>query len=143
MIVEGDVPSKKIDENDFAIVVVSKRAVTKGHVLVIPKSAVGDEKEMPESVGKLADSIAKRLKSKMKARDVKREITKAFGEIVIDLIPDYGDGIDKGKAYEASDEEIQEVHDKLWVSKVEKPKVIKIKKKKANIKPIKLKRRIP
>lgn len=141
MIVDGDVPSKKVDENKEVIAVVSKRAVSKGHVLVIPKKVVSDVKGLPSSAFTLAKKIAKKLSSKMKAKDVEIQTANVFGETVIDVMPVYDKAINKGEAYEASEEEMEEVYSKLRV--VEKPKVIKIKKVKSQGKPIKLKRRIP
>jgi diadenosine tetraphosphate (Ap4A) HIT family hydrolase len=143
MIVDGDVPSKKIDENKDAIVVVSVRAVSKGHCLVLPKKPVGDANLMPASVFTLAKSVAKKIGSKLKAKSTEIQSESAFGEVVVNVIPVYDNPVNlSSQRYEVKEGELEEVWKKLRV--VKKPKVerIKIKKKKAT-KVLKLRRRVP
>src|SRR3989344_2288661 len=141
MIVDGDVPSKKVADNDDAIAVVSKRAVSKGHVIIIPKIAAAEKQNLPKSSLELAKKLGERMKSKLKAKDVQIEPFQGFGEFILNVIPIYEGKTDFSKQYEVSDGEMDEVEKLLWEPK--KKKIIKVKKKKAKIRVVKLKRRIP
>jgi histidine triad (HIT) family protein len=142
MIVDGDIPSKKIDESKDVIAVVSKRAASKGHVLIIPKKVVGEVKGLPNSAFTLAKKITKKMGSKLKTEGVEIQTASVFGEIVINVIPVYDKPIDLTQTYEASDEEIEEVYRKLRV--VKKKKLVKVKKKLSQReRAVRLRRRIP
>jgi len=60
-IVDGEIPSKKVDENEEAVAVVSVRPVSKGHVLVIPKKAITSANDIPKSAFSMAKKIAKKI----------------------------------------------------------------------------------
>lgn len=143
MIVDGDVPSKKLDENKEAVGVVSKRAVSKGHVLVIPKKAVEDSRNLPAGALSLAKKIARKMALKLKASSTEIQTSSAFGETIVNVIPVYDKPVNaNSEAYESSEEEMTGVYDLFRV--VKKPKIEKIKiKKKKQEEVLKLKRRVP
>jgi len=146
MIVDGRVPSKKIDENNDAVAVVSIRPVSKGHVILIPKKIAKDEKDLPSSAGVLAKKIAKKMVSKLKASRAEIQTSRAFDETIVNVIPVYDKPVDVNSVpYEAKEEELEEVYKKLRVVKrPPKKKVIKISSKKGKEGPVlKLKRRVP
>lgn len=145
MIVDGNVPSKKVDENKDAMGVVSIRPVSKGHVIVIPKKEVKDAKELPSGAMSLAKKIAKKMGTKLKAKRTEIQTSNVFDEVVVNVIPVYNKdvGVDS-ETYEASEDELNEVYDVLKVVKKPKKEVIKKKSKKEKEEPVlKLKRRIP
>jgi len=142
MIVDGDIPSSKVNENNDAVVVVSKRAVSKGHVLVIPKKPVGDANSMPASVFSLAKAVGKKMGTKLKCKSTEIQSENAFGEIVVNVIPVYDKPVSlSSERYEASEEEMAEIYKKLKV--VKKPKIERIKAKPKKLEVLKLRRRIP
>ena len=143
MIVDGDVPSKKIDENKDSIVVVSVKAVSKGHFLIIPKTAVGDAKLLPGSLFGLAKKTAKRISSKFDAASVEIQTEKVFGEVILNVIPVYEKPVSlNSHRYDVSESELDEVYRKLRV--VKKEKVVRIKREtKSQEKVLKLRKRIP
>jgi diadenosine tetraphosphate (Ap4A) HIT family hydrolase len=145
MIVDGDVPSKKICENSDAIGVVSVRAVSKGHVLIIPKKPVGDANSMPAGAYNLARQVGKKVTSKLKAKSTAIQTENAFGEVVINVIPIYDKPLSMtSPRYEVKEGELEEVYKLLRVVKKEKKEKIKIEKKEAPQETIlKLKRRVP
>ena len=145
MIVDGDVPSKKINENKDAVAVVSVRAVSKGHVLVIPKKPVGDANLMPSSAYNLARQVGKRIISKLNAKSNAIQTENAFGEVVINVIPIYDKPLSiVSPRYEVKENELEEIYKLLKVVKREKIKKIKISKpENTEEKILKLKRRIP
>jgi len=128
MIVDGEVPSKVVDENKDSIAVVSKRAVSKGHILIIPKRVVGDVKDLPASVFGMAKKIAKKMVSKLNCKSTEIQSENVFGETVVNIIPVYDRPVGVGsERSEVSDEGMNEIWKLLRV--VKKPKVIRIKKK--------------
>ena len=143
MIVDSDVPSRKVGENKDAVAVVSVRAVSKGHVLIVPIKPVGDANSMPVSVYGLARQIAKKITDKLKAKSTAIQTENAFGEVVVNVIPIYDKPLSvTSQRYEVKENELDEVHKYLRV--VKKPKVEKIKKETPREeKTLKLKRRVP
>ena len=143
MIVDGDIPSKKVDENKESIAVISKRAISRGHVLIIPKKLARDSKEIPSSAFSMAKKISKKIISKLKASSAEIQTESAFGETVVNVIPVYDKPVNvNSPRYEVSEDEMSELEKLLKF--VKKPKVIRIKKKPANQGPVlKLKMRIP
>jgi len=85
MIVDGDIPAKKIEENDDTIAVISKRAISKGHILIIPKKPAENDKSIPKTAFTLANKIAKKIESKLKAKSTEIQTESAFGEAVINI----------------------------------------------------------
>lgn len=147
MIIDGEVPSRKVNENKEAIAVISVRAVSKGHILIIPKKPVGDANSMPQKAYTLARQVAKRIVDKMDAKSTAIQTENAFGEVVIDVIPIYDKPLSvTSQRYEVQEKELDEVYTKLKV--VKKPKIERIKMKKetkelGEEKILKLKRRVP
>lgn len=143
MIVDGEIEAKKIDENKEAIAVVSKKAVSRGHVLIIPKRIVRKINAMPKRIFNLANKIVKKIVSKLNAPSVEIQTEYAFGEIIINVMPVYDKVVDvKSERYDVSEKELEEVYQKLKV--VKKIGSIKIgKKKETQGEVLKLKRRIP
>jgi hypothetical protein len=143
MLIDSDIPTKKVDENKEVIAIVSKAAISRGHVLIIPKKPVLDAKQIPNSAFSLAKKIAKKVSSKLKPKSVEIQTEFAFGETIINVLPIYDTPVNiNSPKYEASEKELGEVYNLLKVSK--KTQIIKIKKKStAQESLIKLKRRIP
>jgi len=72
------------------------------------------------------------------------QTSRAFDEVIVNVIPVYDKRVDVNSvAYEASEEELNEVHKSLRVVKTPKKEVIKVKKKTEKEEVIKLKRRVP
>lgn len=143
MIVDGTIPSKKVDENKEAVAVVSIRPVSKGHVIVIPKTLARDSKELPAKALSLAKKVATRMASKLKTKATEIQTSRAFDEVILNVIPVYEKRVDvNSPAYEANEEELNEVYDLLKVVKKKKVKVIR-REKKTETSVIKMKRRVP
>lgn len=146
-IVEGSIPSKKVDENKYALAVVDIRPVSKGHVLIIPRQAVEMHEQLPTQIFTLAKKIAKRIKTKLKPKGTEIQTETKFEEQVLNVIPYYDKPLSvTSPRYEASQEELETIQ-KLIAAKARKPR---IKKKslaptpqKTEYRPIIVKRRIP
>ncbi len=142
-IIEGEMPSKRIDENKDAIAVLDIRPISKGHTIIIPKVEAKNSKTIPTSAFALAKKISKKMESKLKAKSIEIQTESKFGEVIINIVPIYDKPLNlSSPRLEMPEEELFEIQKKL--AKVQKPKVIKLDKKpskSSNI--IKLKRRIP
>lgn len=87
-IISGSIPSFKIAENNKSIAILEINPLSKGHVIVLPKIRTSTEK-IPKSALTLAQKLGKKLKSKLKADDIKIE-TFSFQEYPgINVIPIY------------------------------------------------------
>ncbi len=144
LIIEGKIPSVKIDENNEAIAVLSVKSISKGHTLVIPKSQIKDEKQIPKEMHNLSEKISKKLIKSLKAKSTSIIPEKSFGEVILDIIPIYDTPLTlKSPRTDIPIEKLEELKIEINVEKIsKKPEKIKIKKKtKEEI--LKLKRRIP
>jgi len=140
MIASKQVESVVVDENAEAIAVLSIRALSKGHILVIPKEVVSDKKKMPQSIIDFATSVGKRIQDSLKPEKVDIKIEEKFGEVILEIVPNYGEPL---KEKEVKKSELEKVLKEINVVKVEK-KVEKVKMKEpVREKPLKLGRRIP
>jgi len=109
-IVDGDMPSYKIAENDKAIAILEINPLSKGHSIILPKKQVSTEK-IPRSALALAQKIATRIKKKLKPDDIKIETSSFQNYPMINIIPIYKDQqLQKKKAEES---ELEKLKNKL------------------------------
>ncbi len=143
MIIEGKIPSVKIDENEKAIAVLSVKSISKGHTLIIPKSQITNEKDIPKEAHALSEKLSKKLISSLKASSTSLIPESSFGEMIINVIPIYDKPLSlKSPREDISIEKLEEIKKEINVEKIEKT-VEKIKIEKAKSQILKLKRRIP
>ena len=126
-ITKNETPSYKIDENNEAIAVLDINPISEGHILILPKEHRTIDKT--ESALLLANKLAKKLKEKLGAEDVKIESSTVQGHGIINLIPLYKDK--KLERKKAEDKELAALQEKLTEreeeKEEEKPRKIKIK----------------
>lgn len=144
MIVEGKIPSVKIDESPEAIAVLSVKSVSKGHSLIIPKEPIHSQSEISKEIYSFSEKISKRLIKSLKAKQTKIIFQNAFGEVILNIIPIYDKDLSLSSPVEEKTiEELEEIKKLINVKKI-KPQIKKIKmKKKKKKKVLKLNRRIP
>jgi histidine triad (HIT) family protein len=142
-IIDGEIPSKKIDENLDAIAVLEIKPISKGHVIIIPKKQVKNPINITKKTLSLAKSVSKRIISKLKAKEVKTFTPSTFGEIIINLIPIYDQPLDiNSSRQETAEDELLETQQKLY-KKHSKPVIKNPGRSRKNKEVIKLKRRVP
>lgn len=142
LVVSGEIPSEKLEENKSAIAVLEINPISKGHTIVIPKEPVTEIKKMPRPVLALAKKISKKIVSKLKAKSVEILPESKFGEAIIDVIPVYDAPLNlSSPRYKAEKPELEEISQKLKTK--QKPKIEKIKKTTQKLEIIKLPRKIP
>lgn len=145
MILEGQIPSVQINQNQHAIAVLSIRSISEGHTIIIPKEKIPIDKEISPEINKFAELISKKLIENLNAKSIRKDIQTLFGEKTISLIPIYNKELSpESPTTEKTPEELETVMKKLNVIKLtKKPKIIKSPPKKKRKKVIKLKRKIP
>lgn len=138
-IASGKIQSVKIDENEDAIAVLDINPISKGHALIIPKNHV---KESSKKTLVLAENISKKIKEKLKAKNIEISNSSLFGHKVINIIPVYDNESSDSKRSSAKIEELEKIKEEL--DRENKPKK---EKKKTRIEKIKgiswLPKRIP
>lgn len=102
-IINGEIPSKKIYEDNDFVVIMDVDPATKGHCLILPKEHYADLFDMPEETAAkvlpLAKDIAGRLKEKLHCAGLNlvQNNGVAAGQTVshfhLHLIPRYEDGV--------------------------------------------------
>ncbi len=142
-IASKQIPSSIIEETDQIVAVLEINPISKGHIIIIPKTPIKTEKEIPEEIKDKSKNLAKTLASKLKAKSIEIQSEEKFGEAIINLIPIYDQPLNlKSKRYRAKKEELEEIINKI--KEEEKKEIEKIKiERKIQDKPLKLKRKIP
>ena len=140
-IVNRQIHSYKIDENKYAIAVLEINPVSKGHTILIPKQEATSVEKIPQPVFSLAKKVSKKIKSKLKPKEVKISSSNAFGEFIINVFPVYENESLNSQRYHAEEAELQELQKKLEKKTIKK--IIKKPLKKIQEEEIRLPKRIP
>ena len=145
-IIDGEVPSVKVDENKVAIAVFEINPISRGHTIIIPKKPAVNPKDIPDEAFSLAKEVSKKITSELKASSTEIQAESKFGESIINIIPIY----DKPLALnsprkKASKEELEEILKSLNPIRKPKAEIIKKEVKRADSenRVLKLPRRIP
>jgi len=140
-IVSGQAQSYKIDENSDAIAILEINPISKAHSLVIPKKHLKSSDKIPQTAFSLAKSVAKKIKTKLKPKDVEISSANLFGHEIINILPIYENENINSQRQQSNPEELEELKAKL--EKKSKPKTIKKPKPKKIEEKIWLPKRIP
>ena len=144
MLVEKQIPSVSLGENEKAIAILSTKSISKGHALIIPKDPITNEKDIPKEAHTLSEIISKKLIFSLKASSTSIIPEKNFGETIINIIPVYDKPLDlNSPRKDVSLEELEKLKIEINVERIiSAPQKIKIEKKTKN-EIVKLKRRVP
>ncbi len=112
-IIEGKIPTYKIDDNKDSIATLEINPVSKGHVLVIPKKHIESSGKLPSTAFTLAKKIAKKIKSKLKPKDVQIHSSNVFGHEIINVLPIYENENMGSPRYQEDKEELEKLKKKL------------------------------
>lgn len=129
-IVSGDINSCKIDETDSALAVFEINPISKGHVLIISKEHTD---KLQASSMTFAKKIAKKIKTKLKPKDIQIEHSVVFGHSVINVIPVYKDENINSKRNSTTIEELEKLKMELETKKPKEAKKSKLEKIKEKI----------
>lgn len=143
MIVDKEIESNIVEETSDLLAVLDINPISKGHIMIIPKKAVSEEKALLEQSLPLAKSLSDRVIEGLKAKKTEIQAEKKFGEAVVHIIPIYDSPLTLASPRQSSSpEELKKIVESLQPQP--KKEVIKISS--SEEKPrqtLKLSRRIP
>ena len=113
MIIDGELPSKKINENKNAIAVLEIKPVSKGHVIIIPKNHVSSPDEISADSFVFIKEISKRIREKLKPKDILLHSSSKSGHSIINIIPIYEDESIDSPRIKPLDEELERIQKQL------------------------------
>jgi hypothetical protein len=145
-IISKEIPSVEIGSNSKAIAVLSTKSISKGHTIIIPREPLTNPTNIPNEITSLSEEVSKKLLENLKPKSTDVIPEKAFGEIIINIIPIYNSPLTlQSERKDISIEELNKLKKQLDIIKIHtEPKIIKVKKKKGRKpKPLKLSRRVP
>jgi len=145
-IANKEIPSVIIQENGEAIAILEINPITKGHTLIVPKKQVKNKAHLTIDTKNLSKEIAQKIKDNLKPKDIKIIPNEKFGEIVIDILPEYDQPVTlQSQRQQTEEKDLKELTQKIntVVIKKEPPKLIKKTIPKEPPKTIKRNRRIP
>lgn len=141
-IVDGKIPSYKINENTSAIAVLELNPISKAHTIIIPKQHISNQKHMPKQVLELASQISKQIEKKFKPKKVIAFDSNMFGHEIINLLPIYDNETPESPRQKAEEKNLLELQKAL--AQKPKPKTVrKPRAKKISSKKLWLPKRIP
>ncbi|GIU68532.1 MAG: hypothetical protein KatS3mg001_382 [Candidatus Pacearchaeota archaeon] len=121
-IVANIIESKKIGETKNSIAVLEINPLSKGHVLIIPKEHFSSSEKIKIDSWKLVKKISKKIKEKLKPKDIKIETVNFFGHEIINLIPLYKGSDEKNLVRKkANFEELEYLKEILSKKEMRKP----------------------
>ncbi|MBU4069715.1 MAG: HIT domain-containing protein [Nanoarchaeota archaeon] len=136
-IVEGQIPSYKIDENNSSIAILELNPISKAHTIIIPKQHIPSSNKLPKQAFSLAEKIAQKIKTNLKPKEVKIASSNLFGHEILNILPVYEKETLESPRHKEEETELLKLQKKL--EKKSKPKLIK----KPKIKKIKEKLWLP
>jgi diadenosine tetraphosphate (Ap4A) HIT family hydrolase len=143
-IIRNEIDSYKIDENKDNIAILEINPVSKGHVLIIPKKHLESSGKLPQNTFSLAKKIAKKIKSKLKPKEVQINASNLFGHEIINVLPIYKNENLGSPRYQEKKEVLEKLKKKLEKKPSKKKSKKKVQKKLGKIKEtIRVPRRIP
>ncbi len=133
-IIFGDTKSYKIEENEKSIAILEINPISKGHTLIVPKEHISSPEKLPKEMKTLEEQITKKIKSKLKPKEVKTFSSNLFGHEIINILPIYNNETPESKRNQAKPEELEQLQqdlekNKQRENKSKKPKTKKIKEK--------------
>lgn len=140
LISSGKISSYPLEDTKDFLAVLEINPLSKGHTIIVPKTHISSAEGLGESIKVATKEISKRLKSKLKPKDIKIEPSNIMGHEIINLIPLYEDQENSKERHQATQEELSSLQKML-----KKTKKLRKAPKKISIKPDKmiLPKRIP
>jgi histidine triad (HIT) family protein len=113
LIIEGKIPSYKIDENKICIAVLEINPISKAHIIIIPKKPITKPDKLPKAISSLAKKVSERIKNKFNPKEVLISPSYVLGETIINLLPVYSNESLSSPRKQASKEELEIIKDAL------------------------------
>lgn len=121
-IASGKINSVKLGEDNHTIAVLEINPISRGHFIVIPKdhSENSDEKSMD-----FAKKISKKVKEKLKAKEIEFSKSKMFGHEIINVLPIYENENFNSERNHAKMEELEKIKEEIEKEEIKKEPVEK------------------
>jgi diadenosine tetraphosphate (Ap4A) HIT family hydrolase len=116
-----EIPSINLEENKYSIAVLEINPISIGHTIIIPKKHIKNSGEIPSQSLTLAKQIARKIKSKLKPKEVLIYTENKFDHEIINVLPIYNDETKNSEKIKITKEELEEIKSKLE-KKQPKPK---------------------
>jgi len=130
-IIEGTLPSYYIDENKECLAVLEINPISKGHIILIPKNVISESSKIPQTIFSLAKKISKKIKTKLKPKEISILAVSSLGEIIVNILPIYDNESLNSPRNKASEKELKSLKEILEIKKrtknTKKPRSQKIK----------------
>jgi histidine triad (HIT) family protein len=111
IIKDNKVNSYKIGENNEAIAILEINPISNGHTIIIPKDH--EQKEISDTIIKLSNDISKRIKSKLKPKEIDISESSLFGHKILNIIPVYSNENINSKRTKANPDKLKELQEEL------------------------------
>lgn len=115
-ILEGKIPSYKIQENQEAIAILEINPISKAHTIIIPKIHTT---ETPKKAFELAQEVSEKIKI-FKPKKIDVIPSTMFGHEILNILPVYKNETLKSPKQKADEKELQEIQKTLSEIKLEK-----------------------
>lgn len=116
-IASKETPSKQIEENKYSLAVLEINPISKGHTIVLPKKHVKTAGELPAQTLSLAKKISKRIKSKLKPKEVIIYTQNIFGHEIVNVLPVYEEETQNSPRKKLNEKEAEEILEKIQIKK--------------------------
>ncbi len=137
-IVNGEIPTYKLIENDSSIATLEINPITKGHTIIIPKI---HSKETPKEATNLAAEIAEHLKF-LKPKSIEVIPSEMFGHSILNVLPTYNNETLNSPRSKAQESELAKLQKQIQDNIKTKQKSTKQEKSEKKKKPIEKKEMI-
>ncbi|MBU0958053.1 MAG: HIT domain-containing protein [Nanoarchaeota archaeon] len=111
-IIQGKIPTYKLDENKQAIASLEINPISQGHSIIIPRQHTTVEK-IPNQAFTLAKKIAKKLKTKLKPKDIQIQPSTFMGHSIINILPIYDNEDLNSERKKADEKQLKQLQEKL------------------------------
>ena len=147
-IINNEIKSYKIDENEDAIAILEINPISKAHSLIIPKKHFSSFDKISEKTFFLAKKTSEKIKEKFGPKDTKIYSAILFNHIILNILPIYKNEDQDSERKSATPEELEEIQKQLQEKKQAeeqetKPEKLKEKKPEKLKEKIKFPKRIP
>jgi len=140
-IIDNEMSSYILDENKDFSAILEINPISEGHTIIIPKKHSLLKEKLPKNLTSFIEKISKKLKAKLKPKNILQGRANLFGHEIINLVPVYNDETLNSERHKAEKEELEN----LFRTLTKKPKIImkKHKLEKIDEKKLWLPKRIP
>lgn len=129
-IIDEEISSFKIDENEKSIAILEINPISRAHVLILPKEHNSDTKKIPKQAFALAKKISRKIKLKLKPKEILISPSCIMDHCILNVVPIYKNENIKSERYQAPTEELIEIQkllqkkSKTKKEKKSKPEII-------------------